>query len=414
MACALFATAPVFAVELWANEEGDKSIALGTTLKFTGFGSRSPDDRLLFPERTIGTALTRLRLNFSAEINEWINAGLAYEQRASVVSTRTGSGGGGGVLPSFGGAPYRVKPLDWQILDAGTRLAYGHEIDRAFLAMHPSWGEITIGRQAIGLGRGVLFGAVDMFSTFGTVEVDREWRRGIDALRIEYRLSDTSSVELIAVFGRSRDDSALLGRLRGFIGNFDAELIVGKRARDNVFAGILSGNLGDAEVHLELAVFNTPESQPDGGLFGKDDLVGKAVFGGSYTFDVGRGLTVFAEYHYSGFGVKDLSDALGRLLDRAFQERLLRGDMQILGRHALAIQLSYQLTDTLSAGLLALQSPTDGSGLGAPSLIWSHSENATLSASLFVPWGASPRHGRLESEFGASPISLFAQWTRYF
>ncbi|MCH7862042.1 MAG: hypothetical protein IH998_10200 [Proteobacteria bacterium] len=280
--------------------------------------------------------------------------------------------------------------------------------------MHPAWGEIIIGRQAIGLGRGVLFGAVDMFSTFGTVEVDREWRRGIDALRFEYRLSDTSSVELIAVFGRSRDDSALLGRLRGFIGNIDAELIIGKRARDNVFAGILSGNLGDAEVHLELAVFNTPESQPDGGIFGKDDLVGKAVFGGSYTFDVGRGLTVFAEYHYSGFGVKDLSDALARLLDRAFQERLLRGDMQILGRHALAIQLSYQLTDTLSTGFMVLESPTDGSGLASTSLIWSHAENATLSTSLLLPWGASPRRGRLESEYGASPISLFAQWTLYF
>ena len=38
---------------------------------------------------------------------------------------------------------------------------------------------------------------------------------------------------------------------------------------------------GGAATHGELAFFRTPENQPDGGVFGKDDLVAKAVLGAS-------------------------------------------------------------------------------------------------------------------------------------
>jgi hypothetical protein len=409
----LLPTPPASAFELWAGEEGEPSLSLDTTLKLSAVGSHSPNDRLLFPDEWTATGLFRARFGFNLHVNDRVNAELAYEHRASLISGSGGTGGGG-ALPSLAKAQYRLTQLDWKIAEDGDTFAYRHEIDRLLVAFHPDWGEVTIGRQAIGLGRGVLFSAVDIFAPFSTIEVDREWRRGIDAVRVEYRTSATGSVELLGAFGESWEDSALLLRARGYIGNIDGEVLFGKRGEDLMLAGVMSGTVRDAEVHAELAFFDTPESQPAGGLFGSDHLVVKAVIGSSYTFDVGNGLTLLGEYHYSGFGDTKAADTMKLFVNPSFQERYLRGDSQILGRHAIGAQLVYPFNDAWGGGLLVLQSPTDGSGLIAPSVNWSMSDHTSVVMSAFVPWGSSPHNGRLGSEYGATPASIFLQVSRYF
>jgi hypothetical protein len=393
---ALGAPALSFGIELWSNEETKKNLSLDASLKCTGLLSRAPDDPLLYPERESRIGLLRFRLGLGARFAEKANA-----MR---------------VLPAEAEVPFRVEQLDWRI-DASSddTYMYRHEIDRAFLALHPSWGEVSIGRQAIGLGRGVLFSAVDIFSPFSPLEVDREWRRGVDAARLEYRASDAASAEIIGAFGEHWDESALLGRVRGMFGNVDGELLFGKRARDRMYAGTLSAAVADAEAHLELAVFDVPERHPDGGLFGDDRLVGKTVLGGSYTFDVGDGLTLLAEYHYSGFGSEDVEDASARfIMDPGFMKRYLRGDFQIFSQHAAALRASYPMTNAWTASLLVIGSPEDGSGIAAPSLAWDFAENVSFVASGFVPWGAEPSNGRIESEYGGTPLSLFLQLNVYF
>ncbi len=403
------------AVELWSDEEGRRYVSLDTALKLTTTYSHAPNAPLLFPDRDSTAILSRLRLNFSAQITEMATAELAYEHRARWDSNGAGAlSAGAAVLPSFAEAPYRLAQLDWELAHHGERFAYRHEIDRALVSLHPAWGEVTVGRQAIGLGRGILFSAVDLFSPFSPVEVDREWRRGVDALRIEYRTTDTSSIEFIGAFGERWDESAVLGRIRGYMGDVDGEFLFGKRGEDILFGGSVSAVVGDAEVHGEFALFRTPEAHPDGGFFESDRWVAKAVLGTSYTFDVGNGLTVLGEYHYSGFGMRDSEDSLLRLRDEDFVARYLRGDSQILGRHALALQSTYPISDSWNAALLVLGSPRDGSGLVSPSLIWDFWEGGSLIVSGFVPWGSEPSSMRLRSEYGASPASLFVQMSLYF
>ena len=273
-------------------------------------------------------------------------------------------------------APYRLAQLDWSIAEDDDAF-YRHEIDRLYLALHPSWGEITIGRQAIGLGRGQMFTAVDFFAPFSPTEADREWRRGIDALRVEYRLTATTSAEVIAVA-----NSAGLLRLRGYLGEVDAEILLGERGGDDVYATVVSAAVGDAAVHAEIASITRKLS---------------AVVGGSYTFGVGDGLTVSAEYHYSGLGG-----------DEVDTERLLRGDLQILGRQALGLSGGYQLTHLLGGSLAMLASPRDGSGLLMPAIHWDLSSNANAIATAYFPWGAT------DSEFGAGAAGLFLQLGLYF
>ncbi|MHC4915136.1 MAG: hypothetical protein ACYTGB_06555 [Planctomycetota bacterium] len=415
-AAILLAAAPLSAAELWESADGESKVSLTGALKASLLVSRAPDDPFLYPERDSTLGLFRGRLMLKANRGEVLDAELAYEQRVRLVTEDAGvAASGGGVVPASDRVPYRIEQWDWEIDedDDGTS-SWRHEIDRALVAWHPSWGEVVVGRQAVGLGRGTLFSAVDVFSPFAPAEIDREWRRGIDAARAEWRVSDTFSAEIISAWGESWDESALLGRVRGYVGRLDAELLAGKRGEDLMYALTVSAAVGEAEVHAEAAVFYLDEDWAQDGLFGNDRLVGKAVLGASYTFALGEGLSLTAEYHYSGFGAEDIEDLPVLAFSPEFRERMGRGESQILSRHALGLQTSYPLNDEWSTGLLLLLGPADGSGLCSPSAVWNPNDATTVTLSVFLPWGEESANGVLESEYGANPLSLFLQVAVYF
>lgn len=403
---AVLAAVPTSAREVWA--EGEAALSLRTSLKASAVLSRAPDDPLLFRERNGGASLWRLRLEAEARPGPLASAVLAYEHRLRVESGGAAIATLGGALPAEAPAPYRIRQLEWP-LARGTGLSWRHEIDRAAVALHLARAHVTVGRQAVGWGRGVLFGAVDLFAPFSPLEADREWRRGVDAVRAEVELADRTSLDGVAAFGETLDGSVLAARLRGYAGRVDGELVLGRRAGDLVAGASTSAAVGDAELHGELALFRARTALPAGGELGDDRVALKAVAGGSYRFPVGRGLVVFAEYHHSGLGVRAAGDALALLADPAFRARYLRGDSQILGRHALALLASLELGNEVTAQALWLQSPSDGSGVVSPSAVVTLSDGVSVQANAYLPFGAGPAGPALRSEYGATPLSVFVQ-----
>ena len=413
IACALmFVPSRAAARELWGTEDGEFSLELGSTFKSSLMVSRGPAAPLLFPERDSGASLSRLRFDLGATLSEWVTVGVAYEQRARL-SSSPNPVLGLAALPSTLAIPHRIAPIDQAFIDQSPTFVYAHELDRLFVAIHLPVGEVTLGRQAIGMGRGTLFGAVDLFAPFSPVEVDREWRRGIDAARFEVRFIEQLSADVTAAFDDEFNDYSLVGRLRAYVGEFDAAAMVGKRLEDTFAGGALSAVVGDAELHGEMALFGTDGRGVYGGFLDTERVVLKAVAGGSYSFDVGSGLRLFAEYHYSGFGLEDIREDAMPLLDAAFRARLTRGDSQILGRHAIAATVGYDLFDEVAASVLGLVSPVDGSGMCAPQLAWSYSDGVTLTASAFLPWGPGPRGVDARSEYGLSAYGAFLQASIY-
>ena len=396
--------------ELWSDPNGVHRTDLDVAGKWTTQASHAPLDPVLHPERDSVSQYLRFRLGLDTHWHDRIDTQLAYEQRAFWLSDPVT---GRTQLAAPQDTLYRVTPADWQIADHRDHLAYRHEIDRAHVAYHPDWGEVIAGRQAIGLGRGVIFSSLDLFAPFSPLDVDREWRRGVDALRAEYRLTDTSSAEVIGVFGETWEQSALLGRVRGYIGNMDGELIAGKRALDRFVGTSLSATLLEAEVHAECMLFHTPEVIETETVFSNDHTALKAVLGASYTFDVGSGLSVLGEYQYNGFGVEDASQLNLRMLDQAFQRRILYGDMQTLGQDALALQCGYLLGDSVSMALLLLNNPGDHSGLAIPNLVWDINSSMRLLGSVYLPWGDPTNNGQIQSEYGGTPLSALIQLAAY-
>jgi hypothetical protein len=258
----------------------------------------------------------------------------------------------------------------------------------------------------------VLFGAVDLFAPFTPLEADREWRRGVDAVRADVKLGDRVSLDTVAAFADTLAGSAFATRLRGYAGNADVEILGGSRARD-LFAGLTSSAaVGNVELHGELAWFRTPAVA--GSVYAaKDRSIVKAVAGGSYRLPLRNGVLLFGEYHYSGFGATSASRMLVQLADPAFQERYLRGDTQILGRHATAVLASYELSPELTLASQWIHSPVDGSGVVVPMTTWTLSDRWSVVVSGYLPYGREPAGLTLASEFGASPLAAFVQIKAY-
>jgi len=394
---------PAAARELW--RDGGRSLELRTTFKVTGTVSRAPDDTLLYPERLTDESLWRLRLEPIWRPGPAVTVDAAYEQRVSVTPTSGGLSGAVGVLPREFPAPYRLVQLDAPIREQ-PGLAWRQELDRAYAAFHTGPAEITAGRQAVGWGRGTLFGAVDLFVPFTPLEADREWRRGIDALRADVKLGARASADFVGAFSPYIDSSCTAVRLRGYSGALDGELVLGQRARDLVAGLTSSAAIGSAELHGELAYFRTPEPITGGG---RD--VTKLVLGGSYRLGLGAGVPLIVEYHYSGFGIPNAVDIPTYVADPAFRIRYGRGDTQILGQHALALLASADLSPALAAALTAIADPHYGSGVLAPNLTLRPGDRLVILAGLYVPWGAGASGTTLHSFYGSTPLTALLQVT---
>ena len=376
-----------------------------TSVKATGLISRAPDAPDLFSERTTAQSMARFRVEPEIRAGGDTTFNVAYEQRLHYASGASGIAAFG-ILPSAASTPFRVEPLVWRVAASENR-TWRHEIDRANAQVHVRRADLTIGRQAIGWGRGVMFTAIDLFAPFSPLEIDREWRAGVDAVRADVKLTERSSLDLVGAFGPRLDRSAFAARARGYAGTIDVEVVGGRRAED-LFAGVTSSAaVGDAELHGEAAAFRIPSGSAH-------DIVWKAVIGGSYRFPIGSGILAYAEYHYSGFGAAHPEMIAAMLTTPSFLERFVRGDMQILSRHAIGVTGSYEASPEFTYSGQWLHNPGDGSGIAAPALTYTFNDAVSLLGTGYVPYGQPPVDGLLRSEYGAAGLSGLLQLRVYF
>jgi hypothetical protein len=394
------------AVEAAPEQEAESPSAftIRTSLKATGLIARAPASPDRSAERTTTQSMVRFRVEPEIRAGD-TTFNVAYEQRMRYASAPSGIAALG-ILPSETSPPFRVHPLVWRVGDSGHG-TWRHEIDRANAQVRVRRADLTVGRQAIGWGRGVMFTAVDLFAPFSPLEVDREWRAGVDAVRADVKLTERSSLDLVGAFGDTLDRSAFAARFRGYAGTIDVEVVGGRRAED-LFAGVTSSAaVGDAEVHGEAAAFRVPH--------GIDrDIVWKAVIGGSYRFPVGPGILVYAEYHYSGFGARRPETIPVLLATPSFLERFVRGDMQILSRHAIGVTGVHEASPEFTFAGQWLHNPGDGSGIVAPALTYTFNDAVSLLGTVYVPYGEPPDGVVLRSEYGAAPLSGLLQLRLYF
>ena len=289
----------------------------------------------------------------------------------------------------FGYAP--PKPwLDMEgTISTGTTNGYGHGVYRGWVGLEDDGRILRAGRQRIAWGTGKMWNPTDVLNPFQTVSVERDERRGVDALYGRAPVGELGQAELVWAPQDNWPEHNLLARGRGNWKGWDASLLGGKVAGSTgslIVGGDFAGTLYDGTLHGELAYFAPERRTP----------YWKAGLGYDYTFPNDASLVV--EWYHAGNGQTDR---------RRYDASAVRAGRETgVGRDYVGGSLSHDLHTLLKAEAVGVANASDGSTFFYPSLAF----NAWTDLWLTAAWQRFG--GDARDEFGPQPNSvlLIAQW----
>jgi hypothetical protein len=293
-------------------------------------------------------------------------------------------------------------------LAEGRNAHWRHGFDRLSVSLPLGAGpRLTFGRQPVSWATTLFFTPADPFAPFDPADPFREFRGGIDAARGLLFLGPLTQLDAVV---RPADTPAgttltVLGRASGVLGGWELSGWAGL-LHDRPAAAIgVTGSAGAFALRGEASL-----RRHDGA-----DVV-RAAIGVDRRFAAfDRDLTVVLEYQRDGLGAADTRALLGV----ATSVPAGRGELQVLGRDALAASTTYQAHPLASAQLLAVANLRDGSALLAPGLTVSAADEVSVRLGGYLGLGPGAATGpgglpRLRSEHGATPLVGYAAVSVFF
>lgn len=285
----------------------------------------------------------------------------------------------------------------WQHDKHGTGLL---QVDRLNLQWRTGAVDTTLGRQAIGFGRILVFSPLDVIAPFAPDAIDTDVRSGVDALHAIFNYGLDGQVGAIAVWGEEAEFNSYLGTWSDNWSGLDLLLIGGElRGRSMIGAG-LAGSLGTLGLKAEISVYDGKDTDEiDGDLH---DTFSLAAVEAWYRFD--NGIALVSQYLYNGPGANDPEDYPKVLASAPLQEGLT----YLLGRHYLILAPSYELHPLATLQGLLIYNIDDESALLRPTLDLSLTDNLSLQA--FWTWHAGDRPKVVSALLPAVPRSEFGMF----
>jgi hypothetical protein len=356
--------------------------------------------------------LQRLRLMTSPVLGPF-ELEIAYEHLVSYSERAVSQPVGailGGLTP--GGGEY--WNLQWTIGESD-HWVWRHRLDRLNVNVAPTEAaNVTFGRQTISWATTLFLTPADPFVPFDPADPFREYRGGVDALRIQVYPGPFSDLDFVV---RPMDTATgrtitLLTRGRSVWNTWEISTWIGVLHNEPAGALGFSGALGGTALRAEISLREDEENLALRGTLGIDrryDLLA-------------RDLYLVLEYQHDEFGAARADELLSVVLSEPYSW----GEMQVLGQDELAGQAAYQVHPLLNASLLALWNVNDGSVLIAPGASYSISNEVAAQVGLFWGLGADVSEDptapqpptytlpQLPSEYGITPTTAWLSVTAFF
>jgi hypothetical protein len=390
---------------------GSRYVDLGATYKNLFLGNRYYEIPFV-EDRTQVTDYMRGRLMLDLRASPEFALEVHYQHWAFINPPQVPLGLVGILTVADSVSLYRYTPLAWDIEETDDFL-WVHGFDRLAAALSVWNLDFVFGRQAITWGTGRFWQPTDLFSPFGALQVDREFKAGNDAARLLLALGDFTQAEFVWAFGEDADPdrSAGVGKFKTLFKDYDLSILGGCVQTDIVVGGDLAGDLGNTGIGLHGEfLYNHLKDSPDY----LDLLVGL-----DYGFP-GRGPYLLGEYYYYGAGATN-PEGLNEVVR---EDRILSRGTLLLGRHNLGLGASYQILPILIGMFNVLVNLTDPSAVLNPALEYSVADNAVATAGCTIPLGEAPTFFvpsggfgvpdvRLNSEYGTYPFTFFLEVRLY-
>lgn len=353
----------------------------------------------LTDDRTAADAFQRLRLKLDHEPWEHLSLRAHYEARhawgdSERIRTRAltlprGTAVADALFPAG-----RTRFLDLESeLSNGSNYRVTHGLDRLSARWSTDTIQITLGRQPVSWGSGLIWTPTDVFAGFSPTEIDRDEKLGVDVVRLTWTPTLDSSFDIVAEpldeeepYEVDGDASSLALRTGTHLGEYDLALLGGWIAGDTVVGGDASGYLADAGLRTEVLV---TDADDEGGR-----TFVRALVSVDYGFARAWNPYLAVEYFYNGLGTDEPDDYLSRLAEPAVQRAFQRGNAFNLGRNYVGAVTRLTPSALWSVQATTLLNIDDGSVQEFASLGRSLTDNIDL---LF---GAIVGFGPTGTEFG--------------
>lgn len=317
---------------------------------------------------------------------------------ALVQGDSLGGAGQANLNPIIDNDRARVADLTWRI-DSGDRHSAWHRLDRLALQYRQGDWAVTLGRQAVSWGNGLVFQPMDLFNPFTPTAVDRDYKPGNDLLLIEKLTPSGGDLQLLIV-GRRDEDEHLTGQAgsaalkwRAALGNGEFELLAGRHFADDVVGIGMRWPLGGALVRSDVVATRLREPPT-----ATARTYVSAIVNIDYSLTLaGRTAYLFAEYYHNGFG---RSGRAAPLLQTApeLQQRLQRGELFTLQKNYFAFGLSYQWHPLWTQTLTNISNLHDHSSVLATQLNYEPGDHQRLEIGVLANLGAPG------DEYGGVPL----------
>ncbi len=408
------------------TELGDSWLTLDGNLRATTVATQNYDQDVVWgrDNGSDGQTDVALRLVATGRPRDLVRWEMHVVQRLTLITSPSAPAGSSTLFGASGSAiPYRTVDTRWE-WGKGEDVNAWVYLDRANVKLGLAQADVIIGRQAITFGKVYFWNPLDVFLAFGATQFDRDYKAGVDALRVDVPVGDFSGATLIGVPGHVEAESpahtadeslwyrsALMARVYSNLREWDVAAQGGKILGGHQIGGAVAGELGSVEVRGEAAWFAAQdEGLPTGVLPApviEDHLSAVAGTGCSL---VGGDLQLQAEYYYNG---------AARGLRRERFALIAAGHLQHVNRHMVGSVATYQLHPLLFGSLAALWGLSDSSGLLQPGLVYSAADEVDVVAGAVVAWGLRPTGTtvddfRFRSEFGTYPNFYYLETKVYF
>lgn len=324
----------------------------------------------------VGLSTQTARLQGLVRVGEQLTLEGAW-QFSVIASTAAAFGAGStqaGVLGTALVVPQRrFVDFDPFLVDEGS-LRLQHNLDRLSLAWESADVRVVVGRQVLSWGTGLLWNPTDLLSPFAPTDVDREVRRGVDAVRVSLPVGALGGLELLWLPQQRPEDQGFVARARTNLSGFDLSMTAAKYVDDFVLGADVAGDLGVLGVYAEGAL-TLPIARPD-------DAFVRAVMGGMWR--PSEALVLTGEVYWNGFGADDADSIVAVLQD----PRVVRGEVFGAGRLYGGLVASYAVDELTSLSSTAIVNAFDPGLLWVPAVeIWLE-QQVLVRAGGFVPVAA--------------------------
>jgi hypothetical protein len=265
--------------------------------------------------------------------------------------------------------------------------------DRLNVRIRISHADLTLGRQAVTWGVNTFWPALDLFAPLPPTRIDRDFKPGVDAVRLTVPLGPHAGIEGIgAVLGHSASRDGAGGALLHLsAGQADFGLMGGSFQGDTVAGGYVAASVAGTVVRGEASWTRVDDKM--------DRLLRRSFVRGGLGLErqLSSKVTLTAEAAGDGFGASNASGYAAILASG----RMRRGEVTALGRWHAGGMAIWQFHPLGKLTSLVLVNCSDSSAVWIPWVTWSTSSNTEILAGAQFAFGDKPAAGGIpRSEYG--------------